>query len=278
MQTHLPEVASVQVLRRLGLSERAINDRRREGTLIRVRRGHYARPNARPDVVRAVRLGGRLTSYSALRELGAWCPPDDERLHVAVGAHARALRDPDTGAPFQERPDVVVHWKGSLADSHAPGAIVPITRAIRHLPSDLDPAFVVAVLDSVLRKQLATSRQLMSEFSTSPRLGQALRLTDTRAESGSESIARIRLREAGIEAELQVRMPPYRADLLIAGRLVIEVDGKEFHDTRSQFESDRRRAAELTRRGYRVLHFSYSQVLYSWPACLSAILSALADL
>ncbi|WP_440708452.1 endonuclease domain-containing protein [Herbiconiux sp. YIM B11900] len=278
MQRLLPEVASVPVLRRLGFTERAVLDLCRNESLIRVRRGYYARPDARIDVVRAVRLGGRLTSYSALRELGAWCPPDDERLHVAVDAHARALRDPDTGAPFRERPDVAVHWKTGVVGSLRSDPIVPIARAIRHLPSDLDPAFTVAVLDSVLRGQLATRRQLMAEFSTVPRLGQALQRTDARAESGTESIARVRLREAGIDARLQVRMPPYRVDLLIAGRLIVEVDGKEFHDSESTFESDRRRAAELTRRGYRVLHFSYSQVIYEWPRCLAAILAALADL
>ncbi|MFB2555188.1 hypothetical protein [Herbiconiux liangxiaofengii] len=82
----------------------------REGRLIRVRRGRYARPDARSELVRAVRLGGRLTSFSALRAHGVWCPPGDERLHVSVDPHARALRDPDTGDPLHVgRRDVVVH-------------------------------------------------------------------------------------------------------------------------------------------------------------------------
>lgn len=273
----LPELTTTASLRRLGLPEKRVIELVRSGGLRRVRRGFYARPDARPALVRAVRLGGRLTSYSALREHGVWCPPGDERMHVAVDAHARALRDPDTGGPLLDRRDVVVHWKGAVSAERSLG-IVPVARAVRHLPADLDPAYVVAVLDSVARATNSTTAQLTAEFSSVPRLARALRRVDARAESGVESIARERLRHAGLEAVPQVRIPPYRADLVVAGRLIIEIDGREFHDGASSFESDRRRTAELTARGFRVLHFSYAQVLYSWPECLAAVLAALADL
>ena len=274
----LPEFSTPASLRRLGLGDHDVAELSSTGRLIRIRRGHYARPDARPALVRAVRLGGRLTSYSALHELGSWLPPDDDRLHVAVGSHARALRDPDSGEPFRARSDVVVHWKGGAAGPGEASAIVPIGTAIRHLPAGLDPAHVVAVLDSVLRKHLSVSAALAQEFSAVPRLSRALRRVDVRAESGTESVARIRLLEAGLEPELQVELAPYRVDFLLARRLVVEVEGREFHDTESTFEHDRRRAAELTRRGYRVLHFSYAQVLYAWPTCLAAIRAALVDL
>lgn len=293
VQMRLPEFSSPATLRRLGLGAHAVAGLVRQGALVRVRRGRYARPDARLALVRAVRLGGLLTSYSALEVHGVWCPPGDGRLHVMVDAHARALRDPDTGDPLAgDRPDLVVHWKGGGAAGGGAGGIgiagvagmddvvgvVPIARAIRHLPVDLDPAYLVAVLDSAVRTHACTSSQLVNELGSVPRLTRALRAMDARAESGTESIIRVRLHEAGIEAELQVRLPPYRVDLVIAGRLVVEVDGREFHDTESAFEDDRRRDAELTRRGYRVLRFSYSQVLFSWPACLDALHAALASL
>ncbi|MFB2555189.1 endonuclease domain-containing protein [Herbiconiux liangxiaofengii] len=150
-----------------------------------------------------------------------------------------------------------------------------MTRAIRHLPGDLDVACLVAVLDSAVRERVCTSRQLAGELGTVPRLGRVMRRMDPRAESGTESVARVRLIDAGLEVEPQVRIPPYRADLVLPGRLVVEVDGREFHDTASSFESDRRRDAELARRGYRVLRLSYAQVLYDWPTCLAAVLAAL---
>ncbi len=211
-----------------------------------------------------------------MQEWGAWCPPDDGRLHVAVAAHARALRDPDSGRPFVPRDDVVVHWRNvTVSATGEPRGIVAFPRALRHLPTELDPAFAVAILDSAVRKQLCTTWELSAEFETAPRLARALRHVDARAESGTESVARERLRSAGIEAELQVQIGKHRVDLLISGRLVVELDSKEFHDTESAFEKDRRRDAELTRRGYRVLRFSYAQALYDWPACLAAIRAAL---
>ncbi|MGA1835631.1 type IV toxin-antitoxin system AbiEi family antitoxin domain-containing protein [Herbiconiux sp. 11R-BC] len=278
----LPEFSTTPSLRRLGFTEEGIRSLHRTGALVRVRHGVYARPDARAQPTRAVRLGGALTSFSAVQEWGAWCPPDDERLHVAVAAHARALRDPDSGGPLVPRSDVVVHWKNATASAtgapgapRAPRGIVAFPRALRHLPTDLDPAFAVATLDSAVRKGLCTTWELSTEFETAPRLAKALRHLDARAESGTESVARERLRSAGIEAALQVKIGVHRVDLLISGRLVVELDSKEFHDTESTFEKDRRRDAELTRRGYRVLRFSYAQVLYDWPACLAAIRAAL---
>lgn len=214
-----------------------------------------------------------LTSYSALKQWGLWCPPDDDRLHISVNAHARALRDPDTGRRLVSRPDVVIHWTSATSQWQA-GLVSPV-RAIRDLPADLDPAYAAAVIDSAIRLAVCTRDEMASAFDSDRRLTRALRNADPHAESGTESIARIRLIAAGIHPEVQVPVGGYRVDFLIAERVVVEVDGKEFHDTESTFESDRRRAAELTRRGFRVLHFSYSQVLYDWPTCLAAIRAAL---
>jgi very-short-patch-repair endonuclease len=44
------------------------------------------------------------------------------------------------------------------------------------------------------------------------------------------------------------------------GRLIVEVDGYEFHGGRQSFEADRARDAELAVQGYRVLRFTYRQV------------------
>lgn len=43
-------------------------------------------------------------------------------------------------------------------------------------------------------------------------------------------------------------------------RLIVEVDGYEYHRARASFESDRARDAELTLQGYRVVRFTYRQV------------------
>ena len=75
----------------------------------RVRQGWYARPGEHPEVVRAWRVGGRLTcvSAAAFHEGVAATPV----LHVEVRAGSAKLRDPDH-ARIRLGPDspVLVHW------------------------------------------------------------------------------------------------------------------------------------------------------------------------
>jgi very-short-patch-repair endonuclease len=60
-------------------------------------------------------------------------------------------------------------------------------------------------------------------------------------------------------------------------RLVVEVDGYKFHSTRAKFERDRRKDADLTLAGYRVLRITWRRLTRESPqviAILSAALSA----
>jgi very-short-patch-repair endonuclease len=60
---------------------------------------------------------------------------------------------------------------------------------------------------------------------------------------------------------VNVRVGPFLVDFLWEEcRLIVEVDGYEFHSDRSSFEADRARDAELTVLGYQVLRFTYRQV------------------
>ena len=77
--------------------------------VIRIRKGWYARPTERRDVIRAWRVGGRLTCVSA-SEFHEGIEPG-RVLHVEVPAGAVRLRDPDDRRR-RLGPDaaVVVHW------------------------------------------------------------------------------------------------------------------------------------------------------------------------
>jgi very-short-patch-repair endonuclease len=56
---------------------------------------------------------------------------------------------------------------------------------------------------------------------------------------------------------------PYEVDFLWrAERLVVETDGRASHATRAAFERDRARDARLTVAGYRVVRFTYRQVIH----------------
>jgi len=162
----LPEFSTPRSLAEVGLSEHRVAQLVRAGSIVRVRHGHYARRDARTDLVRAVRVGGLLTSYPALKQWGLWCPPDDDRLHVSVNAHARALRDPDTGRRLGSRSDVVIHWNSATSLVNA-GIVAP-ARAIRDLPPDLDPAYAVAAIDSALRIAACTRDEMVSATADAP--------------------------------------------------------------------------------------------------------------
>jgi hypothetical protein len=59
-------------------------------------------------------------------------------------------------------------------------------------------------------------------------------------------------------------------------RLVVELDGYEWHRTRGAFENDRRRDALLARHGIRVLRFSWRQVT-GQPDLVAAAIAASAS-
>lgn len=58
-------------------------------------------------------------------------------------------------------------------------------------------------------------------------------------------------------------------------RLIVEVDGYEFHNRRASFESDRARDAELTTKGYHVLRFTYRQVTEEPPRVAARVRAVL---
>lgn len=59
-----------------------------------------------------------------------------------------------------------------------------------------------------------------------------------------------------------------------AQRLIVEVDGRDVHTTRRAFESDRRRDQQLLLLGWRVVRFTWRQVMFE-PAYVVATLRAL---
>jgi very-short-patch-repair endonuclease len=102
-----------------------------------------------------------------------------------------------------------------------------------------------------------------------------LRQADRRSGSFAESVFRAGLLQAGIPFQMQVTIGPMRVDFLLGTRLVIEVDGRAFHADDTSFERDRARDAALSVLGYRVLRFSYAQVVHRWSDVEAAIRAAL---
>jgi very-short-patch-repair endonuclease len=279
----------------LGKTEREIRTAVRTGRLHAVRKGHLAVPGAAGEVVRAVRIGGVATATTAARAMGLWVPPDPvpasrdafgrrrdraQRLHVAVPNTASRLRDPDDPRrPLVPTPAVVVHWTEpeELAGT-APMRLAPPLVAVRHAFLSLPPEHALAVLDSALHHRFLRTRDLHALAAALPaHLRPVVFAADGLAESGTETIARHLLRLLGLHVEAQVEIAGLgRVDLLVEGRLIVELDGREWHDEEDTFEDDRRRDLLGAAQRYRTLRFSWYQVLFRWHEVEAAVLAALA--
>ena len=80
------------------------------------------------------------------------------------------------------------------------------------------------------------------------------------------------------QAPLQRDDRAYRVDYLIHGssvRLVIELDGFQFHSSRDAFTYDRVRQNDLTALGYTVLRFSYEAIRLDTARCVEQLQTVL---
>jgi very-short-patch-repair endonuclease len=249
--------------------------RRRQ--LVRVRQGWFCAPGTDPVLLRAARVGGVATCRTALRQIGVWVDPDI-RLHVAVPRHAvrlRAARSPLLRRRDAGDADTIVHWRDVRTLSRL--LIDPVEALIdlaRCAPLDE----LAAAADSLLHQHPALRPQLVA---ASRRLPQSAREAvidaDGTCESGIETIVWRLLRRRGIAARRQVAISGVgRVDFVVGRRLVIEVDGEEYHTDPVAFERDRRRDAQLAMAGYVTLRFSYRQVCDHLDIVEGAILAAIA--
>lgn len=110
----------------------------------------------------------------------------------------------------------------------------------------------------------------------SPTARPAFALVDGRSESGTESVLRVLLLDAGIPATPQPPLPlgyRERADLLVGDRLLIECDSDQHHGEPERRKADLRRDAWLTSLGFVVLRFDYSDVFNDPDAVVATVAS-----
>ncbi|MEF2978760.1 hypothetical protein [Subtercola sp. YIM 133946] len=154
-------VVSHAQLTALGFS--AVDARRAvsRGTVTRVRQGWVALPSAPPQIVRAVRVGGRLTcGVSLLRHLGVWCY-DDRRIHVSLGRHTSHLSSPDDwGRPIDPSDAVALHRVPDGLGIPLEGATDPVELALMHLVDCQPRDDAVAAFDSALNLNATTRWRL----------------------------------------------------------------------------------------------------------------------
>ncbi|MFS0714423.1 type IV toxin-antitoxin system AbiEi family antitoxin domain-containing protein [Microbacterium sp. 2P01SA-2] len=235
------------------------------GALVRVRHGVYAAPDAEPAVVEAAAHGGEVCCVSALRRRGVWVLEPQERLHVRVGRAGRVHAHPGCRC--------VTHHDGDAAAFGAVSLVHALVQAASCLGAE---AFFVA-FESAWRLGLLTRADRAEVRLTLPaRFRYLVDLARPDADSGLESLLRLRLSRLGISVESQVLIPGVgRVDFLVAGCLIIEVDGRLNHEGASLRHKDLVRDAEAAAIGYETLRFDYSLVVFEWTRVERAVLARL---
>ena len=93
------------------------------------------------------------------------------------------------------------------------------------------------------------------------------------SQSGLETLVRLFLIRQRIRVRSQVRVAGVgHVDLVVGDRLVLELDGEEFH-TGLAFEEDRRRDFALVQQGYLVLRITYRMIMQDWQRVADGILA-----
>lgn len=268
-----------------GHGRRAIARAVERGELVRVCRGWVATHDANQTTIVAIVNRGKLTGPSALATLGIW-DAADSRVHVQLPPHANgSLRKLAAPIAMFTPPRFAVtgfarHWRQELAyDSNAPAWRASVIDALLVVAAVASEEQFVACVDSAIHEgELSRAGLPLLAALLPERMRFAITLVNGYAESGIETLARLRLTPFAKTLELQVAIPGIgrfggegRIDLLIDGWLVIELDGDEFHDPKA----DRERNALLVRLGYRIHRFGYDQVMFGWAGAEATVLELL---
>jgi very-short-patch-repair endonuclease len=267
-------VVALEQLCALGLGKDAVRKRVAAGRLHRVHRGVYAvgypllsKKGHWMAAVLACGPGAVLSHRSAA---ALWGLQGDGRAKVDVTAPGRRGRMPV---------GIAAHRHGSLdAPDRAKVNDIPCTSLARTLldVAAVSPHLVRGAITQaeVLRVfDLAAVQEVLSRSRRRrgvARLRQALSTYDARWERTRSDLERDFL---ALCARSGLPRPEVNASLIIDGhrlepdflwrdaRLVVETDGRQFHDTASAFERDHQRELRLTLAGWRVSHYSWHQVV-----------------
>ncbi|UUE20472.1 endonuclease domain-containing protein [Microbacterium sp. J1-1] len=257
-------IARVRTLRAVGVSAHALRRSKERREVVTVRQGWVALPDADPQIVGAVAHGVVLSCVTAAARRGLWIP-EKTSLHVAARPNAARIRVPS---------QVVVHWSKPVVP-RPPDATVDELLNVLAVIAQCQPFETALVIwESAMNKGYVDGARLRGLDLPAPARA-LLERARPFADSGLETIVIHRLRWLGLRILPQAWCLDRRVDLLIGDRLVIQIDGATH--TGEQRDKDIAHDAQLVLRGYRVLRFSYEQVMHRWPEVQSVIMEAVAQ-
>lgn len=163
---------------------------------MRIRHGWYARKDAHPSVVAAVRSGATVSCVSALSYAGVWGPVWFERNVDAIHARRTEHR---ARHRFPTMPNVLICGSVERDARPCPTAVDSVEDALISATQCQQERWLVVLFESVLHKQLLPRRRLEELFGEGKtRAARALARSSSLSESGAESFTQLGLRRRRI--------------------------------------------------------------------------------
>lgn len=233
-------------------------------------RGWVALVGVQNDVTRALQAGGVASCVTAFAVHGLWLPHGPQQLHLRARRNTHSARVSTT----RTAKGLVLHvTHNRLADTRPQFGVDPPISALAIAAGCISRTELLAAADTALASGQVSLEDLSDLAADLPRRRRhGLEWATGKAGSGSESEFAALLRGAGIAFSQQSEVLPKRfVDFLIGRSLIVEIDSNLWHGTPAQQAADRARDAEFTRRGYRVVRFTYEQVLFQ-PAYVREVI------
>lgn len=255
--------ASTADLARAGFGRSQLNRAVAEGTMVRIRRGHYGLLQDASAHRAARELGAKLTCVSAAPSYGLWTLVPAQCLHLCVGhratppgsvAHGSCRHPRHPWLPVAGLADVLIHALHCLPELEA---LVMVQCAVGR--GDISLPFV--------RGKLGGNRNA--------RARSVLDLVIPRADSLLEVLANTAFSRAGLHVRRHVEISGVgEVDFLVEDCLIVEIDG-EAHLEPRQVKKDRRRNNASVVGGYLVLRFGYDVVVHHPEQMLAQVRAVL---
>ena len=258
------------------MGRRELRDAVGRGLLLRPRIGVYALPATSPAQVEALSHRGAIACVSAARDYGLWTldAGADEPVHTWVdpGHHPTRIAI----APYPDDESCCIFHRDHRVDAPSLGRVGLLHCLVQILDCRGGEAFFAA-FESALRQGLVDEPMRAVLRDRVPiRDRQLVDLARSDADSGLESLLRLRLHRRGLSLARQVSIPGVgTVDFVVGDRLILEADG-ETHGGPSR-HSDRVRDAVAAALGFVTLRFDYALIIHDWELVESAILTAIAQ-
>ncbi len=264
--TRVSGVYSTHELHGLGFTTADIRRAAKHGDLVDCGQGWWRTVGADPEVVSVVEAGGVLACLSAIqfhKEANypqLWLPTRPQQSHGRLSRYGKSV------APTRR-------W----CQGHGPP--LPLARAVDDLAVALGCAcrclseeHWIALCDSVLHYTPLTIDDIRAGMGrVTVGVERTLAKCDSRAQSGPESLTRIRLRALGFEVVSQPSIGGYEHADLRVGSLLIECDSRQFHTSADAKRNDCRRDRMTLKKGMMTMRIMCEEITNDWESVLADI-------